>query len=293
MSRPHSQENKSIRVAASPYQELYIYYLKGRLKPENRMFKENFIGNWEEESDSILFFSSSANRQIEQILLRQPQLEYVDSYHMTYQQWLGETFSTFEHGKFRIVPPWEMTEAIAATYSDKLVIVLDPGLVFGTGTHPTTRDCLDALELASRSTHFTSVLDLGTGTGLLALAAARLGSNRVVGVDLNPLAAGTAGNNVGFNQLQERVLIVRGRAEDMIAYTADLVIANIHYDVMQHLIDSRGFLAKKQFILSGLMRSETKSIVDRLARLPVIILQQWTHDGIWHTIYGKTVQKGC
>ena len=222
-------------------------------------------------------------------MLRQPHLHLVDSYQMTYSQWLGEAFSTFEHGKFRIVPPWE-TRAGAAASSDKIMIVLDPGLVFGTGTHATTRDCLTALELAARSHQFSTVLDLGTGTGLLALAAARLGSRQAVGVDLNLLAAETARNNAGLNQLQDRVMIVRGRAEDMIGCTADLVIANIHYDVMRHLISSGEFLAKKHFILSGLMRSEAKSIVDRLDRLPVKILKKWDQDGIWHTFYGTTGQ---
>jgi ribosomal protein L11 methyltransferase len=290
MSGPRNQENN--RIKAGPYQDLFIYYLKGRLKRENRMFQENFIGNWEEENDSILFFSSAANRQIEKLLHRQPQLQYVDSYQMTYQHWLGEAYSTFEHGKFRIMPPWEMTDALAGGFSDKLAIILDPGLVFGTGTHPTTRNCLEALELASRSIHFSTVLDLGTGTGLLALAAARLGSRRTVGVDLNLLAAKTAKKNVGLNQLEDRVMIARGRAEDMIAYRADLVIANIHYVVMQQLINSRGFLAKKHFILSGLMRSEANAIVNRLAGQPVEIVKQWTQDGIWHTFYGKTEQKG-
>jgi ribosomal protein L11 methyltransferase len=273
-----------------PDGELYIYYLKGRLKPEKRMFQKNFIGNWEEEGDSILFFSSAANRQIERVLLRQPQLRCIDTYHMTYRQWLGEAFSTFEQGKFRIMPPWESTDAASEASSDTLSIILDPGLVFGTGTHPTTRDCLAALELAARSMHFSTVLDLGTGTGLLALAAARLGSRWAVGVDLNLLAARTARNNVALNQLEDRVAIIQGRAEDIIACKADLVIANIHYDVMRHLINSRGFPAKRHFILSGLMRSEAKDIVDRLARLPVVILKQWTRDGIWHTYYGKVEQ---
>ncbi len=61
---------------------------------------------------------------------------------------------------------------------------------------------------------------------------------------------------------------------------------------MQHLINSSGFLAKKHFILSGLMRSEAKDVVDRLARQPVKILRQWSQEGIWHTFYGKTEQKG-
>ena len=87
------------------------------------------------------------------------------------------------------------------TNGEKLSILLDPGLVFGTGTHPTTRDCLDALELAAGSKKFNTVLDLGTGTGLLALAAAKLGSKGVVAADLNLLAAKTAERNVKLNHL--------------------------------------------------------------------------------------------
>jgi ribosomal protein L11 methyltransferase len=135
------------------------------------------------------------------------------------------------------------------------------------------------------------VLDLGTGTGLLALAAARLGSNGVVAADLNLLAAKTAARNVRLNHLQNRVITVQGRAEDLIAYPADLVIANIHYDVMRRLVNDRGFLSKKRFILSGLLRSEAKNIADILARYRIKIIKQWTHEGIWYTFYGETVFK--
>ena len=273
------------KISAAPRRDLFIYYFKGRLKAESGMFQKNFIGNWEEEDDSFLFFSSPASRQIENLLNHQHQLSYVDSYEMTYDQWLGEVFSTFEHGNFRIRPAWETGEG--GTGDDKIGISLDPGLVFGTGTHPTTRDCLEALEAAACSKAFNTVLDLGTGTGLLSLAAARLGSKRVVGVDLNLLAARTAARNVQLNQLADRVVIVQGKAEDIIAYPADLVIANIHYDVMRHLINTMGFLGKKRFILSGLLRSEAKDIADRLARQPVKIIKQWTCDGIWYTFYGN------
>ena len=278
------------KISTGPCRDLFIYYLKGRLKAESRVFQNNFIGNWEEEDDSFLFFSSPASRQIQSLLYRQRQMSYVDSYEMSYDQWLGEVFSTFEHGKFRITPVWECDRD--ETADDKISILLDPGLVFGTGTHPTTRDCLEALEVAACSKEFKTVLDLGTGTGLLSLAAARLGSQRIVAVDLNLLAARTAARNVQLNQLEERVVIVRGKAEEVIAYPADLVIANIHYDVMRQLINAEGFLDKKRFILSGLLRSEAKNIADRLARHPVKIIQQWTRDGIWHTFYGKVEQNG-
>jgi len=291
MIRPQAPQNSREKIGITPYEELFIYYLKGRPELSERKFQNNFIGNWEEDDDSILFFSKSADRQIENLLHRQPHLEYVDSYRMPYDQWLGEKFTTFEHGAFRIMPPWEVTDDRVNNFAEKLPILLDPGLVFGTGTHPTTRDCLAALELAAASMHISSVLDLGTGTGLLSLAAARLGGERIIGVDLNLLAARTARSNVRLNQLQDRIVIAQGRAEEMIAYPSDLLIANIHYDVMHKLILSKGFFAQKRFILSGLMRSEGKHIAETLQRYPVKILKQWTPDGIWHTIYGKAVRE--
>jgi ribosomal protein L11 methyltransferase len=61
---------------------------------------------------------------------------------------------------------------------------------------------------------------------------------------------------------------------------------------MRQLVNDSGFLSKKSFILSGLLRSEAKDIVEILARRQVKIIKQWTHEGIWHTIYGKIEQGG-
>ncbi len=287
-----NQPNHEANAGAEPYQELFIYYLKGRLKDAGRWLPDNCIGNWEEEEDSFLFFSRPAFEEIENLLNRQSQLSYIDSYQMPYEQWLGEVFSTFEHGRFRVMPPWEASRSANNANGEQLTILLDPGLVFGTGTHPTTRGCLDALELAACSDAFNTVLDLGTGTGLLALAAAKLGSKRVVAADLNRLAARTAARNVKLNQLQNRVVTVQGRAEDLVACPADLVIANIHYEVMRRLVNDGGFLAKKRFILSGLLRSEAKDMAAILARQRVKILNRWAPDGIWYTFYGKSDQNG-
>jgi ribosomal protein L11 methyltransferase len=283
-SPPNDREHSH----AGPYRELYIYYLEGRLKTDGQPLPDDCIGNWEEEEDSFLFFSRPAFEQVETILNRQPQLSYIDSYHMPYEQWLGEVFSTFEHGNFRVIPPWEASQPLSDN-SETLSILLDPGLVFGTGTHPTTRDCLDALEMAAGSNAFNTVLDLGTGTGLLALAAAKLGSSAVIAADLNLLAAKTAHRNAGLNQLQNRVVTVQGRAEDLIAVPADLLIANIHYDVMRQLVNHNGFLSKKRFILSGLLRSEARHIIAILREHRAKIIKQWTHGGIWYTFYGETV----
>ena len=287
MNRPRNQTPAPDTATTGPCQDLFIYYLKGRLKTDSEMFADNYIGNWEEEDDSFLFFSQPAREQVEDLLNRQPHLTYIDSYHMPYKDWLGETFRSFDRGRFQIIPFWETAPDKKTTGSKADTILLDPGLVFGTGTHPTTRDCLAALELTADTHTLDTVLDLGTGTGLLALAAAKLGSGGVVAVDLNLLAAKTAARNVRLNGLQNRVITIQSRAEDMIACPADLVIANIHYDVMRRLVEDKGFLSKNRFILSGLLRSEAREIAGILASQPVTIIKKWTYEGIWHTIYGK------
>ena len=286
MNRVQNQNSNPRPDGAAAGRELFIYYLKGRLRPEYEKDLDHFLGNWEEEEDSFLFFSRPAEGQVKTLLGRQPQLDYVDSYRMSYDHWLGESFAGFEHGRFRVVPPGQSVRGAGDTSDGRLLIQLDPGLVFGTGTHPTTRHCLEALEIAIGALDVHTVVDLGTGTGMLSLAAARLGCEKIAAVDLNRLAVQTARNNVRLNGLQQQIVTVQARAQQAVEYRADLVVANIHYDVMRHLIDAPGFFTKKRFILSGLLRSEARAIADRLAGRPVRILKQWTHDGIWHTFYG-------
>jgi ribosomal protein L11 methyltransferase len=272
----------SAACAPSPYDELFIYYLQGCLRPENEVFGEGFIGNWEEDGFSFLFFSRPAVDAITELLRRQPGLELVDSYQMPYADWQGAHDVTLQTERLQVFPPWQ-----APPPGGRRRIVLDPGVVFGTGAHPTTRDCLHALERLFAREVPDTVLDLGTGTGLLALAAARLGARRSLAVDLNPLCARTAAHNVRLNGLAERVLVVRGRAEAFVGLPAAVVVANIHFDVMQVLLGSEGFYRKRWFVLSGLMRSEARRVLELLAAKPVEIIEKWHHDGVWSTFFGR------
>ena len=267
----------------SPYSQLYIYYFKGRLASEKRLPSESFIGNWEEDGYSFLFFSKPCPEDIENILIYQSDLTLLDKYHMTYDQWLGEKFTGFESGRFIVVPPWENREC----NRDHIKIILNPGLVFGTGTHPTTRDCLQALEFVFENESVQTAMDLGTGTGLLSLAAARLGVKTILALDTNRLASETALHNVHLNALHKQIHIIQGDAGDWMGHPAELLMANIHYDVMKRLIVSEGFSNKKWFILSGLLRSEAKDVKTALSRYSPKILKFWNNDGIWHTFCGK------
>jgi len=286
MNNDHCPYPSSCESDACPYSDLYIYQLGGKLASGKKIFLDGFVGNWVEDNFSFLFFSNPADDAIKNLLSIQPQLTLIGSYHMSYEQWQGEKFTGFDQGCFQIIPPWENS---GNSRSDKIGIILDPGIVFGTGTHPTTRDCLDAVRLACREGAPERVLDLGTGTGLLALAAARLGCRLNLAVDLNLLAAKTAEKNVRLNHLEKQIAVVQGDAAAFIDCPVDLLIANIHYEVMRKLIRAKGFATCRRFILSGLLRSEAKQVKIELERLPAKLLKSWTHEGIWHTFYGEIV----
>jgi ribosomal protein L11 methyltransferase len=261
-----------------PCSELFIYYLEGSLQEDPSGLK-HFIGNWQEDGYSFLFFTAPALDFVQDLVRTCPGLRFIDHYQMPYNDWVGDKVTPFCTDQFFISPPWDASTAP----SSKLRITLDPGVVFGTGAHPTTRDCIEALELSFQSQPMGSALDLGTGTGILAIAAARLGCPRTLAIDMNRLAAKTAQRNIRLNRLQQSILSVQGSADDFIQMPADLLIANIHYDVMKRLVCSDGFLNKNCFILSGLLRSEAADIENRLTKLPVRILNRWVRDGIWYT----------
>lgn len=267
-----------------PCRELFIYYIQGVVRQDHHFDQNRFIGNWQEEDFSFLFFSEAADESVRRILAEQKELILLDQYCMSYEQWQGGPVETFRAGKFLIIPPWEKEPD---EQGDDIRIFLDPGVVFGTGSHPTTRDCLGLLEQLCAEENIGRVLDMGTGTGLLAIAAARLGCRQVLALDFNWLAARTAGKNIHLNQLDDRILAYQGKAEDFTDLSADLFIANIHYDVMKELIRSKGFLEKKYFILSGLLRSEAIAVDSVLSEYPVEIIERRERDGVWHTVCGK------
>jgi ribosomal protein L11 methyltransferase len=266
-----------------PYQNLHIYYLKGRVAHDPAMDHRSFIGNWQEEEDAFLFFRQTAENLVRKILDRQPGLILVDQFEMTYEEWQGAALAPYQAGELEVVPPWHEKARTAGNGT----ILLDPGVVFGTGTHPTTHDCLAAIQLAFKNQRVRQVMDLGTGTGLLALAAARLGASRVVAVDLNGLAAVTALGNVRINAMTDTILVVQADAKNFMDLPCDLMISNMHYEVMRCLVTAPGFRFQKQFVLSGLLRSQARDIEDRLMQGPARILHKWDRNGIWCTFYGE------
>ncbi len=268
----------------SSYQDLYIYYIEGSLKREEESHLGlTFLGNWAEEDSSFLFFTQPSKDLVQRIIDKDKRLRLIDEFHFTYEEWLGGKVIPRKVSRFLIVPPWEDRQQ----GDQELKMLLNPGVVFGTSLHPTTRDSLLALlEISDRLLSYR-VLDLGTGTGILAIGAALLGAERVLAVDNNPLAVRTATLNVKLNELEERIEVRECLAENIIDTPSDLLIANIHFDIILKLVKDGGFIKKKYFILSGLMRSQAMDIKLELSRYPVEIVHEWDNDMVWRTILGR------
>ncbi len=263
---------------------LFIYYIEGIVPALHPISAENFIGNWIEDDFSFLFFTKPATDHVLEILADFPELKLLDQYEMTYAEWQGGIIEPLRIGRFLLNPTWIK----ASPSAGDVAITLDSGVVFGNGTHPTTQACLEAIDIACAGNKVKTMLDLGSGTGILALAAAKLGCEKIIAVDYNYLATRTARLNVSLNNLDDQILVVNGRAEEHTGIATDLLVANIHYDVMKDLVRTEGFLKQKWFILSGLLRSEAEKIMEFLHTQPVLILKRWNQDDIWHTILGIT-----
>jgi len=183
--------------------------------------------------------------------------------------------------KIVIKPIWE-------EYSPKeneIIVEMDPGMAFGTGTHETTKMCIEALE--KYVTRDKTVFDIGTGSGILAITAAKLGAEKVIGVDLDPVAVDSAKNNVGFNNLNN-IEIRYGNLMEVIKGKAQIVVANIIADVIIFLCqDVKKFIENDgYFICSGIIRERKDDVVNKLTEEGFNIIEVNTL-GEWVCIVAK------
>ena len=185
-----------------------------------------------------------------------------------------------------IKPTWEEF----APQPDDIIIELDPGMAFGTGTHPTTRLCLESMErIFFHAPPFdngeralpSAVLDVGTGSGVLSIAAAKLGAARVVALDIDPSAVAVAEQNLVQNRVVSSVLMTDEPLEK-IPGTYDIVLANILAEELVRLgkelfdrVGPRGFL-----ILSGILAEKEELVRTGFAPF-ALALREITREAEW------------
>jgi ribosomal protein L11 methyltransferase len=274
------------------YNRLHVYYLDRRDLPP--VIDPDLIGIWIEDDTAILFFHQSKDEYILR-LCRETGASIVYQADLDYQDWeAGVTITSFVTKTLRVRPVWEPR---APDASGGLEILLDPSVIFGSGFHATTRLCLETLEMLilESGIKIDSVLDLGTGTGLLAIAAARLGVRRVSALDNNPLAVQVARHNVEINDCRN---IVDVQHVDLMAelpdMNYDLVITNLYKGLLIRLFDDRGFWHAGLYMVSGFIPGMEADLMaalpaDRIKMLHRANGEQWR---LWLLEYGGGPGRG-
>ena len=160
--------------------------------------------------------------------------------------------------RLAIVPGWENYE------TDRTVITMDPGMAFGTGTHETTSLCLETLDELVKGGE--RVLDIGTGSGILAIAALKLGAATAEGVDIDPMCVRTAGENALRNGVQDRFRVLVGDLSDKASGVYELITANIVAAAILSLAPAVPALMAEggRFLASGIIDERKDEVLDGL-----------------------------
>ena len=181
-------------------------------------------------------------------------------------------YKPFRAGKRLVVKPtWELYDA----QENDLVMEIDPGMAFGSGTHETTGMCLELLEDVMLKQPVNTVIDVGTGSGILAIGAAMLGAKDVLAIDIDPTAVKVAKENVEHNNLQNVIRAVEGNLLESTDGVCEVCVANIIADVIcmfagpliPHIVE--GGL----FICSGIIKEREQDVVNALTEANYTILE--------------------
>jgi len=165
--------------------------------------------------------------------------------------------------RLQIVPSW----MDPAPYARNLVLRLDPGMAFGTGTHPTTQLCLETLE--DRIYPGMNVIDLGCGSGILAITAVKLGAGKVLGLDVDPQAIRVARENILLNGVESSIEIRSGSLQELLmeGRSAPLVVANILAAVLQEMLAAglaRTVAPGGCLVLSGILEDQSGAVEEAI-----------------------------
>ncbi|MGB5685858.1 MAG: 50S ribosomal protein L11 methyltransferase [Candidatus Electrothrix sp.] len=285
-----------LRPPYTEYKRLHVYSLDHSNLPP--ITDPDLIGIWIEDETAILFFHQ-AKEEFIQALCEETDATIIYQADLDYQDWeAGVKITSFATKTLRIRPVWEIPDRQPdQQHKEKTEILLDPSVIFGSGFHATTRLCLETLELLllESGMKINSVLDLGTGTGLLAIAAAKLGVERVTALDNNPLAIEVAQANVERNNCADIVTVGQfDLMEKLPDMGYDLVITNLYKGLLIRLFDDQGFWHPGTYMVSGFIPGMEPDLLaalpaDRVQMLHRGNAEQWR---LWLLQYSATNQGG-
>ncbi len=267
-----------------PPEKLYVYEIEGRVHPPAELTAQDFLGCWREGACSYLFFSSPREQEVKAWLAADPAPgRFLSATDLNYSDWeAGQALKPTRVAGFYLCPIWEEPRPEPGD----ITLRLEPGLAFGSGYHPTTRLCLTLLRQVFQADTPKQVLDLGTGTGVLSLAALALGAERVIAVEYNDLAVHTAARNVRHNAREQDIFLIHGDARAFAYVPGDLALANIHLDVLLDLLKGPEFFDKKWYIFSGILGTQIERFQAALKATPLKAITV-LDENLWYAVLAR------
>ncbi|PKM50813.1 MAG: 50S ribosomal protein L11 methyltransferase [Firmicutes bacterium HGW-Firmicutes-7] len=193
-------------------------------------------------------------------------------------------YKPFRVGEHIVIKPtWE-------TFSDlkeqDIVIEIDPGMAFGCGTHETTSMCIEQLEKYIKKGE--NIIDVGCGSGILSIVAAKLGAKSIFAIDVDKAAVKVSKENVLLNSLEEQISVFHGDLLSQVHEKADIVVANIMADIILLLVDDIKRVLKHEglFISSGIILERLEEVKAKLIDSKFEIVEITNH-GEWVVITSK------
>ncbi|MFP4697879.1 MAG: 50S ribosomal protein L11 methyltransferase [Eubacteriales bacterium] len=185
-----------------------------------------------------------------------------------------------------IKPSWEEMDF---AYENDIILELDPGMAFGTGTHETTSLCINMINKYIQRNLI--VYDIGCGSGVLGIAAAKLGASKVICTDIDPNAVAVAKENINKNKVSSNVSVKQGDLVDTINEKSDIVVANILADVIIKLTENIKKVLKTNglFIMSGIILEKVKEVKSSLIKNGLSIIET-KEKGEWAVIVAKNME---
>jgi ribosomal protein L11 methyltransferase len=181
------------------------------------------------------------------------------------EAWKGHYKPILIGKRLVILPAW-----LDSPEPDRIVVRIDPGMAFGTGTHPTTQLCLELIEKRMKDLKGLNVIDIGCGSGILSIAALKLGAASAIGVDIDPESIRNSRENANTNEIGPELILGNGSVGEILEgkfafRTARLVVANILAPVINRLFDS-GLADLLEpdgaLILSGILQEQARGVVE-------------------------------
>jgi ribosomal protein L11 methyltransferase len=266
------------------YSRIFTYHVDGHVLPE--IVDTDLIGTWVEDGKTIFIFHKNKDELIDNFC-REHGCELFYKADVDYVDWeMGRKVTLFSVGPLSVAPIWEKQPAD---------IRIDPSVVFGNGFHPSTRLCLESL-VFYRDTLQTdfSALDLGCGTGLLAIGAVRLGASQVLAVDYNPLACQVTGQNAIYNNADNFITVRQmDLRADYPSSDFDIVMANLHPELLINLFQKPQFWNGSLFIISGFMAHDEEKLLAALPNNPPSFLNRFSRDKWRAWVLGRDQTNEC